>query len=97
MSCDEFGLVDLSASGVNFADLGVWTFCPRMLVLRRVQRSDFQASKRSGSRDQASERLAASRAACRTGPSHCNLALLRIVLFFCVDSRRILCKGGSVT
>jgi hypothetical protein len=30
---DGFVLVDLSASGVNFADLGVWAFCPRMLVL----------------------------------------------------------------
>ena len=48
--CAEFGcLVDLSASGVNFADFGVWAFVPRMLVLARVQRSDFQASKRSGS------------------------------------------------
>ena len=30
---DGFGLVDLSASGVDFADLVVWAFCPRMLVL----------------------------------------------------------------
>jgi hypothetical protein len=102
-------LVDLSGSGVNFADLGVWCVLSQnvsvgMSSMQRFPGLQTQRIPRSGLRTseplrQRPEQLPG------LGPVIAIWRLLRIVLFVnasycfivCPDSGRILCKGGSVT